>query len=78
MNIFTKQNRLTDIESRSVFDKVGGGMWEGWIVSLQWADANCPLQDDGQQGPSEQHGDPYSTSCDKPQWKRTEEERMYA
>ena len=35
MNIFTKQNRLTDIESRSVFDKVGGGMWEGWIVSLQ-------------------------------------------
>ena len=47
------------------------GVGEGWIGSLGSADENYYIERmDKQQGPTVEHRELYSTSCDKPQWKR--------
>ena len=43
---------------------------EGRIGSLGLADANCCIQMDKQQGLTVERRELYSTSCDKPSWKR--------
>jgi len=42
----------------------------GRIGSLGLADANCCIQMDKQQGLTVERRELYSTSCDKPSWKR--------
>ena len=42
---------------------------EGRIGSLGLADANFTYRMDKQQGPTVEHRELYSISCDKPSWK---------
>ena len=48
----------------------GGEVGEGWNRSLALVDATIIYRMDKQQGPTVQHKELYSISCDKPQWKR--------
>ena len=58
------RNRLTDREDRPVVPK---GSWggEGSTGSLGLTDVNCMCRMDRQQGPTVQHRELHSVSCDK-------------
>ena len=69
MNISTKNNRFTDIENIFVVAK-GVGVEKGRIGSLGLADVNHYIEIEKQHSPTAQHRELYSTSYEKPQWKR--------
>ena len=66
MNIFKKQ-KWNHRHREQICGCYGGGVGERWTGSLGLADKNYYIQKiDKQQGPTVQHRELYSVSCDKP------------
>ena len=59
--------------------QVGAGRGQAWSESLGSEDANYFIYNrmDKQQGPTVEHREPYSISCDKPQWKEYPKKNVY-
>ena len=63
MNLSTKQKQTHKHREQICGCQGGGGVWEGWTGSLGLSDAK---RTDKKQGPTVQHREQYSVSCDKP------------
>ena len=66
MNLTTKQKQTHRHREQTCGCQVGGRVGEGWIGSLGLADTNYFYSMYKQQGPTVQHREQYSISCDKP------------
>ena len=68
INISTKQKQAHRHKEQTCGWQ-GGVIGEGRTGNLGLADANSSIRLDKQQGPTVQHRELQSISCDKPQWK---------
>ena len=67
MNLSMKQKQTHRHREQAVGCQAGGAVGAGWIESLGLADAKYYIYKmDKQQGPTVEHRELYSISCDKP------------
>ena len=77
MNLSVKQKQTQRCKEQICGCQGRGEEWEGRTGSLGLADANFINRMYKQQGPSVQHRELYSISCDKPNGKQYEKEYIY-
>ena len=66
MNLTTKQKQTHRHREQIGGGQVGAGIWEGWTGRLGLAATNYFYRMDKQEGPTVEHRELYSVSCDKP------------
>ena len=64
INTSTKQKQTLRCREQTCGCQGGGEMWEEWIGSLGLVYSSYYLQDGKQSGPTVQHRELYSISCD--------------